>query len=106
MLEVSIMESLCTHEDAPSIGKVCMSIGRVGGMLRLAMSCSRLFHYKLTCSQLPGTCFSLEEILLSDVKDLEVEPGFLGQPSLPGAGPQVQNQARSPGNMTNVYLLP
>ena len=36
-----------------------MTIGRVVGMLRLAMSCSRLFNYKFTCSQLAGTCFSL-----------------------------------------------
>ena len=59
--KVSIIEGLGAHEDAPSIGKVGMgmTIGRVVGMLRLAMSCSRLFNYKFTCSQLAGTCFSL-----------------------------------------------
>ena len=69
-MQVTIMEGLSAHEDTPSIGKVgmCMAIGRVG-MLRLAMSCSRLFHHKLTCSQLAGTCFSLQEIAHSDVED-------------------------------------
>ena len=93
------MEGLGAHEDTPSIGKVgmCMSIGRVG-MLRLAMSCSRLFHHKLTCSQLAGACFSLQDIVHSDVENRFIEnPGFLAQPSLLGAGPQVQSQARSPG---------
>ena len=100
------MEGLGAHEDTPSIGKVgmCMAIGRVG-MLRLAMSCSRLFHHKLTCSQLAGTCFSLEEILHSDVENrFEEKPGFLAQPSLLGAGRQVQIQARSPGNVANANL--
>lgn len=55
------MEGFRAHEDTTSIRKVsmCMSIVRVIGMLRLAMCCSRLFHYKLTGSQLVGTGFSL-----------------------------------------------
>ena len=94
------MERLGAHEDTSSIGKVgmCMSIRRVMGMLRLAMSCSRLFHHKLTCSQLPGTCLSLGEIVDSDVENrFEEKPGFLAQPSLLGAGPRVRIQAKSPG---------